>query len=1201
MPLRLKSLELQGYKSFASRTAFEFAEGLTAIVGPNGSGKSNIADALRWVLGEQSYLLLRGKKTEDMIFNGSESRPRAGMASVSIVFDNSEGWLPVDFSEVAVSRRAYRDGRNDYLLNGHHVRLRDLNELLAESGLAERTYTILGQGMVDASLALRSEDRRRLFEEAAGIGLYRGRREEALKRLETTGRNLERVLDILSELEPRLKSLERQARRAKEYRQVQHDLKSILREWYGYHWQRAGRELSEARVTALLHESQVAQERAAFQGIVSKMAETRQGLSEQRVQLHEWNRQAAEVRGEREAVSRELAVLEERRRAMAENRAQVESEAERLSGARQDRDADVAMAESEAARLRAELEEARSHEQQARLTLAARRTERTQGEESLQDARERVSELASRRAQVAARLDELAARIERDENRLRSGAAVLVGVASAARAADGDLTAAGTARVEAESVEREAEGSLKKARETLEWLEAERRNRLDQRSAVTAEHARQKARWQVLEQAEQSLAGLAEGARALLDAARERHLTGAQGALSAGLEVPPELEAALAAALGDQLDAILLEGEQSVEQALALLEHDSTGRAALLPLGWLDPAPPITAPPDEDCLGVASTMVGAPEVARPAIDALLGRTLIVRDRRSARRLLKHSRAQRVVTLGGEVFRADGLVMAGRDPRSARLGRPREKMELEGSMAGLEAELVEVDRSLQAVSEALMEARNQHALAESRLADARQDLIRAGERENATALRAESIQAEAQRQQAGRQSLESEISQTQTEQSQLRNDLERIEAELAETQDFLRRAGGELAGIDLQEATEQVTFWSTRAEVSERVLAEARRRLDERCQAKARLEEEILELGRRAGELGDLLEGLATVQISRAGKEAELARALTDLRERIEPVEHGLEAAERSEASLAAEEAAQQRSLQAAERQNSQAQLDLARKQEALEALQRRIEDDFGLVQFDYEPSVEGAVPLPLGELVETLPQVAELAPELGENLAQKKAQLRRMGAINIEAHQEYEETLERFNTMSAQIEDLREAAADLREVVAELDQQTRVALTRTFEAVAAHFKEIFVRLFGGGSARLVLTDPDNLSETGIDIEARLPGKREQGLALLSGGERSLTAIALVFALLRVAPTPLCVLDEVDAMLDEANVGRFADLLQELSERTQFIIITHNRSTVQVADVIYGVTMGRDSVSQVISLKLDEVGEEMLEA
>src|SRR5512137_1504614 len=255
MTIRLKSLELHGYKTFAAKSDFIFAEKVTAVVGPNGSGKSNIADALRWVLGEQSYGLLRGKKTEDMIFSGSENRPRAGMAAATIVFDNSDGWLPIDFTEVGITRRAYRDGENEYLLNGQRVRLRDVSELLARSGLAERTYTIIGQGLVDAALALKAEERRRLFEEAAGIGLYRSRREEALKRLDTTKRNLERVEDILAELQPRLRSLERQARRAQEYEQVKADLRLLLREWYGFHWHSAQTELGEAREMVRLQET----------------------------------------------------------------------------------------------------------------------------------------------------------------------------------------------------------------------------------------------------------------------------------------------------------------------------------------------------------------------------------------------------------------------------------------------------------------------------------------------------------------------------------------------------------------------------------------------------------------------------------------------------------------------------------------------------------------------------------------------------------------------------------------------------------------------------------------------------------------------------------------------------------------------------------------------------------------------------------
>ena len=411
MPLRLKSLELQGYKTFASKTTFEFASGITAIVGPNGSGKSNIADSLRWVLGEQSYSLLRGKKTEDMIFNGSEHRSRAGMASAHIVFDNSNGWLPVDFTEVGMTRRAYRDGHNDYLLNDQQVRLRDLNEILAASGLSERTYTILGQGLVDASLALKADERRKLFEEAAGVGLYRVRREEAIKRLDNTARNLERVLDIMSELEPRLRSLERQAKRAIEYSRAQANLKVILREWYGYHWHRSQQELTEAREAVKAQEIRVNQARNAHQKAQEEYNKFREQFIGTRTQLNAWHRQSAELHSQREDVRRQLAVLEERRRSLLSTQSSVLADKERASDEERIAQERLAEVEQETARLQAEYDEAQKQYAEAQQVLLARQAERTLVEEKLQTARAEIEKRATQRAEFQARLDELKARL----------------------------------------------------------------------------------------------------------------------------------------------------------------------------------------------------------------------------------------------------------------------------------------------------------------------------------------------------------------------------------------------------------------------------------------------------------------------------------------------------------------------------------------------------------------------------------------------------------------------------------------------------------------------------------------------------------------------------------------------------------------------------------------------------------------------
>ena len=583
MPLRLKSLELQGYKTFASKTVFEFASGITAIVGPNGSGKSNVADSLRWVLGEQSYSLLRGKKTEDMIFNGSEHRARAGMASAHITFDNTNGWLPVDFTEVAMTRRAYRDGHNDYLLNGQNVRLRDLNELLAASGLADRTYTILGQGLVDASLALKAEERRKLFEEAAGVGLYRVRREEAVKRLDSTKHNLERVLDILSELEPRLRSLERQAKRAIEFGRAQADLKVILREWYGYHWHHAQRELTDSREVVKGQEARLQETRELHAKAQAEYNAFRERLSGLRAQLNAWHRQSADLHNQREEVSRELAVLEERRRSLLTIQSAVVADKERASDEEKVARERLAEVEQELARLQAEFDEAQKQSADAQQALQIKQSSRSEIEEKLQSARAQIEKWNAQRAESQARLDELKSRLESLQVRLD-------GANKAIETAEANTRAVSDKYAEARNQRDEIEAQLKLAQEKAEQgkqvvaaLESERRTRSDERANLLAAHTRLKAQFEVLEQAEQSLAGYAEGARFLLDAARQSRLKGARGALSAALDVPAELEVAIAAALGDTLDAVMVDASE-IEDALQLLESEEVGRAVLLPL-----------------------------------------------------------------------------------------------------------------------------------------------------------------------------------------------------------------------------------------------------------------------------------------------------------------------------------------------------------------------------------------------------------------------------------------------------------------------------------------------------------------------------------------------------------------------------------------------------------------------------------------
>jgi chromosome segregation protein len=403
----------------------------------------------------------------------------------------------------------------------------------------------------------------------------------------------------------------------------------------------------------------------------------------------------------------------------------------------------------------------------------------------------------------------------------------------------------------------------------------------------------------------------------------------------------------------------------------------------------------------------------------------------------------------------------------------------------------------------------------------------------------------------------------------------------------------------LAGLPLEELQSQVVHWNTQQAVIERAVKDAESRLLEYQNSIRQNEAQQSEIKTRLEKMGQQLSGYDEEKKYLSRDESDLNAEIQILKEKIDPAEKTLIGFEKNQEDILDAQTTAQQAVTVAERYVAQAQLDVTRQRESLDSLRRKIEDDFGLVAFQYSTDVLSPTPLPFEGMVAELPLITEISPEIEENVSRQRAILRRMGAVNLDAKNEYDSVNERYEYLTAQIEDLKQADFDLQQVIADLDELMKKEFSKTFTAVASEFKQIFTRLFAGGSAKLVLVDKENPADSGVEIEARLPGKREQGLALLSGGERSLTAVALIFALLKVSPTPFCVLDEVDAALDEANVGRFCDLLKELSQNTQFVIITHNRNTVQASGVIYGVTMGRDSASQVISLKMDEVGDDMV--
>jgi chromosome segregation protein len=1204
--MRLKTLELQGYKSFATKTAFHFDEGITAVVGPNGSGKSNIADALRWTLGEQSYSTLRGKKTEDMIFSGSDGRARLGMAQTTLVLDNSDGWLPVDFTEVTIARRAYRDGQNEYLLNGNRVRLRDINELLAASGLSRRTYTVIGQGLVDAALSLRPEERRVLFEEAAGITLHRSKRADALNKLDATQSNLLRVHDIVSEIEPRLRYLERQAGRAAQYQAISSQLKDLLRIWYGYRWGQGQEHLHEARLAAEKSQRGLEAQLEWLEGVARQITDLRTRQTELRGQLGEWHRHSSHLHDEAESLQRDLAVGEERARLLAAQREELLSEIEPLQVARQSAEERVAEAEKVLAQIERELEIARNRAEKLRARLDAYRAERQalldQQTQAEGEARELADRIAGGRARLA-QLDERRAQLDRQSEESL------------------DVIAAHRQTQEATSAQlAEKERVLQGLAADLDALEARRAERLTAIQDLGAQAAqleeeisvRQRrleglrARQDLLSKMQHDLAGFYQGVRAVLKAARdETKLRGVVGTVAHLLRVPTDLETAIETALGGHLQDVVVETWADAEAAIAHLKATHEGRATFLPLDTLRPPQLISLPSStgmggmRGVLGVASDLVTCDDRLASVSRLLLGRTLVVEDLPSARRALSamHGGFQ-IVTRAGELVRSGGSVSGGSVSRDKAgggfLAREREWRELPAAIVEQEAQR----HALQAQFDENHRTQAEHQSALDELAHRQAELGTAqatAERER-TALIHEIERADQaiQWQQNLLDRLKAEHAELDQSEERLQAEIEGFQAAQAQAQERAQSLAAQAAALtaealltELSQAQTELAVIEGRRESQGAVLDGHRMGLVElsaRIQAKQRRAEELL------SEREALLARLG-IQRDQTGQ---LNDQIAELSACIHPTEEEVATLEEQQMELEVEEGQGRQMLRRLEAEHSRLALEYGRRQDEMDMLRRQIEDDLGLVDLELSEDQVGQPYLPLRPLVSQLPAVEELPEGVENDVRRLKVQINRLGSVNPNAPKEFEELRARHEFLTSQMADLEKAAADLRQVIAELDRLMEQEFSATFEAVAKEFKSYFKELFGGGEARLVLTDAENLTDTGVDVIARPPGKRLQSLNMLSGGERSLTAAALIFSLLKVSPTPFCVLDEVDAMLDEANVGRFRQVLQELAQGIQFIVITHNRHTIEAADTIYGVSMGDDSVSRMVSLKIDEV-------
>jgi chromosome segregation protein len=1214
----LKRLELVGFKSFADKTAFDFGDGLTAIVGPNGSGKSNIIDAVRWALGEQSAKSLRGGEMADVIFNGSTSRRGFGLAEVSMTLDNGRGLLATEAAEVQITRRVHSSGEGEYLINQQPSRLKDIKDLFLGSGAGTDAYSIIEQGRVDGLLQASTKERRTIFEEAAGISRFRAKKTETLRKLERVDQNVQRLRDILDEVEKQLRSVKLQAAKAQRYQE------------------HAGR-LRELRVGLGLREYHELSEKLAAQ--TAALERLRAGLDERAGQALAWEEEANRLEAALAALDDELhgqeghlAEARERIKAGETTLGHEAALADDLDGqltatrARlHEANARQAGLESAVAHAAEELAEAESRSEAERRRAAILEAELQRTVERLAELQRQVQDDKAQHLEQmrqTARLQNDAVgyqaqvdNLSREQHRLKQknaqAAESLASIDLELQELTGAESALQTRLADARQAlaERRQEGErLRKLLETTAELVSDLRQ---QRSGLAS-------RVEVLEGLERSHEGLGTGVREVLDLAEKADglwRRAVVGMIADFLQVRREYAPLIDLALGDWAQRFVVRDAALLDEALTS-GPQLTGRVSFLPLseGGSDrPPPPEGRRPNRlievSLLGrVRMPLSPAGVPAHPGVVApadqlvscehpeladlpgqLLGRTLIVRDLATARSVAAHTTGYRLITLAGELLEPDGTLTVGAHHAEAGiLSRKSELRELREKAADLDHRVAETERDLADLRERI----------------AALDADAATRQEEITVLseQAADLRARALRHRDRRQGLHEEVTLG-------RDEMQRLEQDIAQLDEAWQKARGEAAAAEAQVHALQGRLTAAEQEIRQRE-QERQQRQQEHTAGKVAL----AQAEERASALHDRQRQMEDDLRQRGQERAQAEEALRACRARLVESQRAMllasdalahaylhkEAAERRIAELTQErerdrqERARLASLAQAVRGEWQARKEQLHGHE-LEAndlrhrrgtLADRLQEDYQLdLAALYEQSRSGSADTP------TLS--AEELEKANEEIAELRRKLSRLGSVNLDSLQELSELELRAATLGAQFEDLTAAKRSLEEIIAKINQDSRRLFTETFAAIRVHFQELFRKLFGGGMADIVLEDEADLLECGIEIIARPPGKELRSISLMSGGEKTLTAVALLLAIFRSKPSPFCILDEVDAALDEANIGRFTAVLREFLDQSQFIIVTHSKRTMASADVLYGITMQESGVSKKVAVRFED--------
>ena len=1189
--MRLKRLEIYGFKSFADRTVVVFDQGITGIVGPNGSGKSNLSDAVRWVLGEQSAKALRGGKMEDVIFNGTQKRKRLGYCEVSLVFENEDHALPVDFTEVMITRRVYRSGDGEYYINKTACRLRDIIELFRDTGVGKEGYSIIGQGRIGEILSQKSEDRRGIFEEAAGIVKYRTRKEESEKRLANMRDNLSRVEDIISELESQLEPLAKASETARHYLALRDELRVLECSSFVLRSDRAKERIEDAeQMLTGLREAIEQEERRAGELSAARDAanEAAQMLEEQVSAAHE---QVLDLTREKEAREGELAML----------RAEItRMEKDVLSLGQEE---DVRRARSEALSGEIERSEREALNTRAKITdlqreLHAKETELEAAQEAARVAEE---ELEAHKSAIIAAMNRLSD-VRTSEARLSTMRIELERRGAEAESQREELTIIAERLDEqlAEAKEeleqfRRAESELAENERSIEQESQEAAQKIARiQQAITGVSGQKQAaasRLRVLREMERDYAGYQQAVKQVLLHARGN--TGVRGVVASLMQVPKELERAVEAVLGGALQNVVTSDEYVARDMIAYLRSNKLGRATFLPMTTItgrtlnQQERQLLSMPG--CVGVASELVSfAPEY-RGIVENLLGRTVVAENLDAGIEIMRRGRhAFRLVTLEGDVMHSGGSMTGGSSASrmTSLLSREREIKEHEALLETLDAQIREYEARLEKGEAYRQSIKQRRAKAFEELHQAQIDVSIASERVRTLTQQRENHAGQEQRCDLLR--------------AQIAENLAQIDAQLAgarstqageeRTSDEMNRRTGELSDV-LYDRREALDLLREQAQGVRLTLTAKERDLTALTADGARMRRELEEIAAQLGHAHEQREALilrhqqATEQMAEGTAQAkECAEKLVSAQKELGEKQTLRSGQQEKIRSLTQEIDALRETLSQDQDKCHKAEMVLSRTQAELSQMQQRIWDE-------YELTYAGAK--------DFLKEPFDLAAS-DRRTGEIRREIRAMGPVNVTAVEDYRVCRERYEELSSQRSDLLKAEEDLKGIIDSLQRQMERQFMENFRLMQVYFGETFSRLFGGGQAQLRLLDENDVLSCGIEIVAQPPGKKLQLLSLLSGGERALTAIAILFAMLRLKPTPFCFLDEIEAALDDGNISTFADYLRGFSRDTQFVVVTHRKGTMERCDGLYGVAMEEKGVSKMLSVELKDVGDDAMQ-